>query len=504
MKRNIATAFASIFAGRITALLSMALMTPILVRVLGESQYGVYATIISTFTLLMILPSSGINAGARKYLSEERDDDHWKSNVFGFYFRLAGAFALVVAVGLFLATQFGYVAATLGEKFVPYFYILPALALLSQFSNYVRRSLMGLKLEHVAEPIKVTFTIVFSVTAIAAAYLGYGVMGVLTARLFTLALVLVLAAVVVARNLSVGHILKPTPSSFPSWELFTFNYQSVVYMFMLSSLYHVDVIMLGMAVASNQVGFYKAALVLAEFLWFAPKAIQSVMVQSTSNLWAEGQTERISRLASRVTRYGLLFTLLLAIGIAALAPTFVPFYYGDAFAASVTPLWLLLPGALGFAVARPMLSISHAKGEMRPLIAATGASAAINLGLNALLIPRYGIAGAAIATSIGYGSLPLFQVGVARRLGFKPFADARLLRIGVTAVLGGVPIYLLATAIQGTLLALLVVPLVGFLVYSAAALLVGAVEPDEIFEILNMFPAPVCTKANALQQRLDI
>lgn len=501
------TAFLSVIAGRVAMLLSLAVITPVIVRLLGADQYGVYASLLSVFSLTMILCSAGINSGSRKFLSEERDREDWKSHVFGFYFRMALFLALIIAVGFWAAATFGLVDIVFPDKqLTPYFYLLALMVPLAQFSNYVRRSLMGLKLEHISEPIKISFTFIYAGVGILLAgpwLVDMGVAGVLLGRIVGFVVTIVLAFYFAAKHLDLSYIFKRTPSDFPSRKLIGFNNLSVVYMFLLTSLYHVDIIMLGMQVSKDQVGYYKAALVLAEFLWFGPQALQAVMVQSTSNLWTDGRIEKINEIASRVTRYGLLLTLLLAIGIGALANKFVPFYYPKDFQTAVLPLLLLLPGSLGFAIARPILSISQAKGDLKPLVAATGATAVLNLALNALLIPQYGILGAAVATTIGYGSLPLFQVLVARKLGFQPFGDARLLRIAVTGLVAAVPIVLLATTIQSTLLALVVVPPTGFVIYLVAAILTGAVELDEIFDILTSFPDPVGTKAGALHDRVS-
>jgi O-antigen/teichoic acid export membrane protein len=498
VSRNIVTAFASIFAGRVTAMATLALSTPILIRFLGVSAYGQYATLIAVFNLSMILVSSGLNSGARKYLAEERDHEHWKDHVFGFFFRLAAGLALVAAIGFIAAARFGVVSATLGEELTPYFYLVGILAIMAQFTNYLRRSLMGLKLEHIAEPIRVAFTVTFAVASIALAAAGFGVTGVLVGRLIACAVVIVSAGYFLSKHLSLSYVTSSPPDWFPRRELFAFNYKTVVYIFLLTSLYHVDVIMLSTTVESDQVGYYKAALVLAEFLWFVPRAVQSTMLQSTSNLWAEGKIERINNIASKVTRYGLLFTALLAVGLAALAQDFVPLYYPTEFTASVVPLLLLLPGSLGFAIARPILSISHAKGELGVVIAATGAAAAINLGLNALLIPRYGMIGAAVATSIGYGSLPVFHVAGARYLGFDPFADARLGRIAATVGISAVPILGLGAWIGNPLIALLVVPPTGFLIYSVVAVATGAIRLEEVADLAGELPPPIGTKASAV------
>lgn len=503
MQRNVVTAFLSIAGGRIGVVLVSALVTPALVRLLSKDQYGAWAFLMAVFGMLMILVSSGINSGVRKYLAEDRNAGDWKSNVFGFYFRVALGLALVPAVALVVLAYTGVLTRIpgIGPEFVPYFYLLAGLTIASQFREYVRRSLMGLEMEHVSEPIKVVHKLTFGVGAITLAFVGLGVPGVLAGEIIASSLAGLIAFYYVSKEVSLSRLVDPLPDRFPRRELFSFNTLTVVYIFLLTSMYHVDVLMLQGLQNSTTVAIYKGALVIVQFLWLVPRSVQSVLIQETSGLWADNNLRKVNEMASKAVRYTLLFTLLLAVGLAALAADFVPLYLSTEYAGAVVPLLLLLPGTVGFAVARPVFAISHAKGELKVVIAATGAAALINFGLNALFIPRFGMVGAAIATSIGYGSLPVFHALGARRIGYEPFADARLGAIGLTAVLAGPPTVLLSLAIESPLVALLVVPPVGFLLFATSALVTGAVDLENVLAIGMDLPDPIGTWARRLRRR---
>jgi len=143
--------------------------------------------------------------------------------------------------------------------------------------------------------------------------------------------------------------------------MLTFNSMSIALIFLMMSLYHIDIIMLNRFQSDSAVGNYKAALTIAEFLWFVPMAIQTVFVHSTSELWSQNRYQQISELVSRTTRYTFLLTAVMAVGLAALADIAVPIYFGAEAEPAITPLLLLLPGALGFAIARPILAVSQGK-----------------------------------------------------------------------------------------------------------------------------------------------
>lgn len=503
MRRTIMSAILAIAGGKLLVTVVMFVSIPILVRLLGADGYGMYATLMAVFSLLMILVSSGINAGSRKYLSEDRDQPYWKDNVFGYYCRLAAVFAIVAAGLLIGIAEIGLIDRTLGERYAPYFYLLGVLTVAAQFRDYLRRSLMGLKLEHVSEPIEVGHKIVFAVMAISFVYVGFGVAGVLAAHIIASLLVAAVALAVLTRHVSISHAMRPTPADFPRSQLLSFNHLAILYVFLLTSLYHVDILMLEYFTTSATVGYYKAALVIVEFLWFVPRSVQSVMIQSTANLWLEEEIERINSLASKTTRYTLLITVLLAIGLAALAPTFVPIYYGAEFSPSVLPILLLLPGTVGFGLARPIMAISMAKGDMKILIAATGTAAIINFGLNLLLIPPFGMAGAAVATSVGYGSLPVFHVIGAYVIGYRPLSDLRFGRVVATALIAGVVIGSVAALLGTSAIALVIVPVIGGFVFGISAIATGAVTTDEIIQLLRKLPSPIGATAVRFVKHLE-
>jgi O-antigen/teichoic acid export membrane protein len=504
VNRNLVTAFGAIASSRLAIIFISVAFSPLLIRLLGFGTYGTYATLIAMFDLLMIPVSSGINSGVRKYISEDRDTAQWKSYVFAYYFRLALVLALVAALVLVASAVFGLVAWVYEPAYTPYVYLLAVLVIASQLREYTRRTLMGLQLEHLGEPLNVVFRAVFAIVALALAALGFGVAGVFVSQIIASLLVFAIAIVLVSRHLSLTTLIERVPTEYPTTEMFRFNHKTIVYIFLLTSLYKVDQIMVGSLAGSTQAGYYRAALVLAGFLWFLPRSFQSLMLQSTSDHWANERIDTIEELATRSTRYVLLVTLLLAIGLGALAPVVVPLYYGAGATPVVLPLLVLLPGTVGFAVARPLLTITHAKGDMLVLIAATGVAAGINFVLNAVLIPPYGMIGAALATTIGYGSLPLFQVYGARYIGYRPFREARLPQIGITALLSGLVITGMAVVlgsitladlgitslwmISRTPIALIIVPPVGFVLYSGLAIATGAIEIEEIVEILDRIP----------------
>lgn len=478
MKRSLASAFGFVALAKLLITATDAVITPILTRLLGATLYGQLGTILAIFTLLQITVTSGVTSGVKKFISEDRSADGWQSRVWSFYLLFGTALSLLFASGLVLAVQSGLVSDHLGQDYVPYFYLLAVMTFAIQYQDLVRHTLMGLQLERYSEPLRMAQRLVYAVLAVGLVSLGFGVSGVLIGKIAGGLLLFTVGLYLVKRRLD-PSLAVVRDREFPSRDLVSFSNRSIVYVFLLTSLLHVDVLVLQWYTGDTTVGYYRAAIVMVHLLLVIPKSAEDVMIQSVSDYWRSDQVSKISSLAADTTRYVTLFTVLCSIGLFALADVFVPLYFGSEYAAAVTPLVILLPGVVGFAATRPVLTITQAKGNLRPLIAATGTAAVLNVGLNLMLIPSYGMTGAAVATTIGYGSMPFVQAMAARSIGYEPFDVPDHLRIAATALLAGPVILALGYVLDGPV-ALAVVPPLGGVVFLGAAIGTGAIKSDEV------------------------
>lgn len=488
---NFVRGFLSILGSNVGTLAISILTTPLLVRLLGASQYGNFAFMVALYGVINMIVAPGVSSGVRKYIAEDRDDPEWDRHVFGFYVRVSVILVATVTAALWIGVVTGAITRFVPGYFTDYFYVLIAWVVLAQFFSVGKNTLRGFGLEHYSDPLLVLQNLLFALIGLSLVYVGYGVLGALLGKAVAAGIITVLAYAFVARQIPLRSVFRRPPADFPWRDLLTFNFLNILLLFLVTSLYNVDILLLQILVGSEQTGYYRAALTVAEFIWFVPFAVQTALLHSTSELWSQDEHERITELSSRVTRYVLLFGALLVIGLIALSDAFVPLYFGSDFTPAVTPLLLLLPGALGFAVARPIFAIGQGNGDLRWLIVATGVAAFVNLGLNLLLIPRYGMHGAAIATSIGYGSMLLLHVRSARAIGFDPLTDLRPLRIGGTVAISAPVVVGFARILPNDYVALVVVPPTGLVIYTWLAFKLNAVDTEEVRNVLIELPDPV-------------
>jgi O-antigen/teichoic acid export membrane protein len=164
--------------------------------------------------------------------------------------------------------------------------------------------------------------------------------------------------------------------------------------------YRVDVFLVAGFKGAAAVGTYQLAVMIAESLGVLPSATQAVIWPTI----ASKQHERIenTQLTTRIARIVFLLTLLGAAAVALVALVALSSVFGTAFAASLPALFLLLPGTVLFSLTTVLAGYLAGMGAPRLNLYASAAGLLATVALDLGLIPRYGIIGASIASTVSY------------------------------------------------------------------------------------------------------
>lgn len=170
----------------------------------------------------------------------------------------------------------------------------------------------------------------------------------------------------------------------------------------------VDQVLIGQLQNDRQVGLYSAAVKISEIWYFMPIAIASstfpALIESAKQS-TEVFYRRLQHLYNLLVRLGIGVALVMTV----LSGPLMKLLYGQAYAGSSPALnvliWSGVPVAFGCAWSNWMVLENRTK--MMFLMQVT--AALMNIALNLLLIPRFGILGSAYATLISYWA-PLILV----------------------------------------------------------------------------------------------
>ena len=167
----------------------------------------------------------------------------------------------------------------------------------------------------------------------------------------------------------------------------------------LQALNHrLAVFMIGAMVGTGGVGHYLVGVNLAELTWWVPLALGTALFPKASAMDSESNFE-MSAVACRRT---LVVTILAGLGLLAVAPMTIPLVYGGAFEPSVRVFLILLPSGVFDTIHKVLGSSLSAHGMPQATLYAGLVSLPLTVGLNLLMIPRWEITGAAIASNIAY------------------------------------------------------------------------------------------------------
>jgi O-antigen/teichoic acid export membrane protein len=163
--------------------------------------------------------------------------------------------------------------------------------------------------------------------------------------------------------------------------------------------YRLDVFLVDGFKGAGAVGLYGVGVVIAEILWMPSQAVSTALFPTIAAEKSESARRSITPLVARNT---LWLTAILAAILFVFAGAAVDLLYSSRFSAATSVVRILAPGIVLFAAARVLGNDIAARG--RPLVNSVIAAASVvcNIGLNVALIPRFGIDGAAWASTGSY------------------------------------------------------------------------------------------------------
>ncbi len=163
----------------------------------------------------------------------------------------------------------------------------------------------------------------------------------------------------------------------------------------------VDLFLLAwLGVPAFDIGLYATAVSVVQPLRLVPGAVGVAVLPQLAGA-TDAEAARLTAAVIRPTALLMMATAaaLVPIGVFAIPPLF-----GAEYAAAVRPFLLLLPGVAAVAVSRVLARYFAAIHKLRGMLVLGASVLVLNVVLNLALIPRHGIAGAAVASLVSYSA----------------------------------------------------------------------------------------------------
>lgn len=365
----------------------------ILARTLGPEGRGVYAMAALLPSLIVTFGNLGIGPATVYYVARDefRRQEILGNNVL-LSLGISGIGILAGLVVIFFFREIVFPGVAMG-------YLLLALVLVpvEVFFSYVRHVLLGAQRIKEFNYLQIAQS-VFFLGFIALALLGLraGVTGAILAGLLSW---IVVDALVLRQAKRVAGGIKFVLNTSYIKRATTYGAQAHLSNILGFLNYRVDLFLVNSFLGPAAVGLYAVGVGLVEKLWMISHAASTVLFPRVA---AETDEQRRREFTPLVARTVLWTTSLGALTLALLSRWIVLLLYSEAFLPAVDALQALLVGIVALSAGRVLSNDIAGRGFPALNIYTGGAAVATNIALNLLWIPRYGIVGAAWASTVSY------------------------------------------------------------------------------------------------------
>ena len=409
-----------VFGIRVTSAALAFVSIAALARWMGAAEYGVYAYAFSWLFLLALPAGLGLSAVCVRFLAEYVALDDW-GKVRGLIGRSAAlTLTTGIAIALIAAAVIWFTPNLIRAQYrIPLLiavFGVPLIAL-TTLGSQLGRAFGWVALAYGPSQLwhPVVLLIVAGSMATAGASMNARVM--IPVSLVISGLTLIVQAIVYARRLRPQ--LRNVPAAYHQRAWLRVAVPLLVIDSVAALIMHADIVMVGIFLTPVDVAHYFAATRVATVASFFVASIGALAGPNLAALHAQGKTRDMQELLAGVTPWitvpALTVTLLLvATGWPLLR------LFGSGFEAGYVALVLLAAGHLVASANGPAALVLNMTGHQDSAGITYGAAAFTNIVLNALLIPRFGIAGAALATALTtIGMSATLVTLVRRRLGLR-------------------------------------------------------------------------------------
>ena len=448
------------------------LSTMYFAHVLGPAVYGAYSLFLAYFFMFNLIAEGGLSHAAVKRISEGVEQNKY----FSAYSFMRICLCILSLVILFLFRDLFIDLNTTG--LFPFLYLA---ILVTCFNNIFSTAVYGLQKVGVQQTASMFNEIVRIIIQVLAVFLGFAAFGL--AGGFVTGFIIGGILCIPFNSLRLEKFSKPHVVG-----LFTFS----IWIFLSSvgsTIFgYTDRILIGYFMTNTEVGIYSIVFQFTAAATFTTIALQTTLFPKFSNMSATGTLNKISPLLSRAFTYSLLLAVPVCIGGWLLGERLLYFFYGSDFSSGAPVLTIILLMQIFNVFMFLQTMTLNAINKPKFAFYVTAISATLNVILNLLLIPLFGIIGAALAT--------LFTMGLNAILAYivlKKYVPVRLERkptqhILAAAVLMAISIILFRAVVPLTnVFFVLLVVGAGAVIYFFILLKIDTGIHDELKHLTNQF-----------------
>lgn len=444
-------------------------------RYLGPESYGVFGVVLGLMMIADLLLTSGWPRGASKYIAED-------NTRLGSIVRAGTRIQVLISLIVF-SLHFGlagFIADQLGDPALASYirvsaFVIPFYALRAIYNDGY---LNGLRQFDKQTKVRIWSATVRVAAVFALVAIGLGVKGAILGYLIAALFGFVLAF----RYL--GHV-QQSSINFPYSKLVKFGLPATLFAAMLLLIMNVDLfavraIVPGMASA----GYYTSAATIAKLPYSIVSAFAFTLLPFISSATSAANTELAASYIRQSMRYMLMLLIPTAAVISATSADLLTLVYSSRYLEAARPLSILVFGLVFLSVFFVLANVIMGSGKPMMTLGMVLPLVGSDIGFNILLVPKYGLSGAAWATTMtGFLAMCIAAVYVLWR--FRALVNAKSL---TKMCLASLVIYVVAQQVSLSPLWLPLIYIGLFALYVGLVWLMGELGREDLETFRRIVP----------------
>lgn len=370
------------------------------IRYLGPENYGTLSYAVSFVSLFSFIASLGIDQVVyRELVSRPEDEGEIMGSAFGLKI-IGGLAATFITIGTALA-----IGVTQIELILISIISLTLIGTAGQIISYSYQARVQSKYPAL---IMLATSLILAGSKLAIIFFDKGII--------YFALILLLESILYAVFFAFSY--QKHFKKFKEWQvtkvttkmLFVTSLPLMLSTVSIMIYSRIDQVMLGHYINNTAVGIYDAAVRLSDVWYIIPNVLITALFPAIIN--AQKTSPNLFR-----KRIHLCAALLIGLNLLIILPTnllahyIIEILFGSDFTGTADILAIYIWSLIGFSLGQLMNTYLIAENYTLIFLYTSVVTVLINIGLNILWIPEYGIIGAAFATLVSYSLIPILPFG---------------------------------------------------------------------------------------------
>jgi O-antigen/teichoic acid export membrane protein len=457
---------------------------PIITRVLSVEEYGLLSLVNASLTFLVAMGKGGLQHSVlRLYSDIKASRDTWNLNQY-YSTVILGMLGLSVTVTVvWMLIAFVVPSHWWNNEKVSSLYLLASVLIVLRVTD---SALINILRAQERSSIIAIFGVVsrygnLLCVAVTLLYLSSTIVGFFIATIVSAAIVVVAMGVYVLRPVTIAprFFSRSLLQAMVGYGIPMVGYEAAGILLNIGDRYFIQWIR-----GAEDLGIYAAVYNISEYMsTIIISSVSTAVLPMYLRIWAEEGKESTSRFILNSLHYYLLITLPIIAGVSTIGPEVVTLLASKKYAAGASIIPYLISAMVIDGTTVMFAAGLYVRKQSMSLMYIVVTSAVVNTILNLLLIPAYGITGAAIATLLSYLVLVTLSYIVTSKTLAIPFPWLTLAKFGLIAL----SMYYIINRIHthNIMFTLILQIVTGIIFYSTAAFLFDMKSRDIVLGLIS-------------------